>query len=343
MNTRFWVTAGLAILASATLLCVKKAPEVQNTLSCIIGSDTLTQTGVSQLVPGALPPAGKMSRAALQCALSKQACRGTFTEKDREFFSDLSSQLGSGTGESWSPQAAASLYRAAKALQAKTRELPTALEVASYVDSLFASAVRRSDSGIVCQLLVNDSLLRSMGSIATREDLERILAEVFCIPLKSAGILTDFLISEEMEQKAVTEASSHVKGLVSRETTHVRKPPQVGAPSTLAKAQENLKLALMYRTQQSITDSIKRHLPNLEALYKRHLKIHQSLSGTVWVTFVINPDGRVASARIKSTDIPEKDFLNPFCTYVEKMHFLRIPDDLGPMTFEFPFEFSPEQ
>jgi hypothetical protein len=162
MNTRFWVTAGLAILASATLLCVKKAPEVQNTLSCIIGSDTLTQTGVSQLVPGALPPAGKMSRAALQCALSKQACRGTFTEKDREFFSDLSSQLGSGTGESWSPQAAASLYRAAKALQAKTRELPTALEVASYVDSLFASAVRRSDSGIVCQLLVNDSLLMSM-------------------------------------------------------------------------------------------------------------------------------------------------------------------------------------
>ncbi len=84
------------------------------------------------------------------------------------------------------------------------------------------------------------------------------------------------------------------------------------------------KLALKYRPQQLISDSIKKHIPTLEAIYKKQLKIHPNLNGTVWVTFVILPDGTVASTQVHSADIGEKDFLTPFSQYVQRIRFSRI-------------------
>jgi hypothetical protein len=343
MNIRRYTAALGAALACIVLSCSHQQP--QKKAACIVGTDTLTQSSIAQLVPGELPQEQKVSRAALQCALSKLACTGDFGPQDKGFYSDLSVQLSSRTGDAWTPQAAASLYLAARALKKKMRELPSARAVAVYVDSLFAGAVQQA-GGVRQQLLMNDSLLKTLDNITTRQDLEKTLAAVFRIPLGTAGVLADFLSSEELEKRAESDASSYVKGLVAGETKHETQAVRHVGPSAeelLKKTQENLKLALAYRTQQSISDSIKRHLPNLEALYKKQLKIHQTLSGTVWVTFVISPSGRVASARIKSSDIRDKDFLNPFCTYVEKIHFLKIPEELGQMTFEFPFEFAPEE
>ena len=182
-----------------------------------------------------------------------------------------------------------------------------------------------------------------MGSTATRENLEKIIADIFCLPPGTARVLAEYIVSEDAEKQAAVSASASLKGLALHEPSRARKSAMPDAGALRDKAQDNLKLALSYRSQQSIGDSIRRHLPNLTALYKKQLKIHQSLSGTVWVTFVINPDGNVASAHIKSTGITDKDFLNPLCAYVERIHFCRIPDKVGPMTFEFPFQFSPEQ
>ena len=289
MKTRLGVSAAAAFLCLVPL-CSRTPPHMRAQLTCVVRNDTLTQAGVSRLVPGNLPPAQKMSRVALQCALSKQACTGSCTGQEREFFSDLSSQLGSQSGEAWTPEAAASLFRAAKVLRAKALQLPSAHQVGAYVDSVFASSVSRKDTGDGRHTFADDSVLGSMGSVATRQDLEKVIAEVFRVPLTTAGILADALESEEAQKRALSEASAYIKGLVSRESTRPRSDSRHAASQPLAHPQDNLKLALTYRSQKSIRDSIARHLPVLEALYKKQLKIHQLLSGTIWITFVINPE-----------------------------------------------------
>jgi hypothetical protein len=71
--------------------------------------------------------------------------------------------------------------------------------------------------------------------------------------------------------------------------------------------------------------------------------MHQSMAGTVWVTFQISAAGAVLSAQLKTNSVREKDFLVPFQDYlIEKVRFKPVPDDVGTMAFTFPFEFSPE-
>jgi len=336
-------TVALCIAVSlSSLVCSQKRTESRKPLTCAVRTDTITQAWASKMIPGSLIPEKKMVRAALQCALTEEAFNGSCSGKDRDFYSDLSNQLAAASNESWSPEAAASLYRSAKALRAKTIELQSGRKVAGYVDSLVAATVHFQDSVAVRKPLMSDTTLGNMSNASAKGEIDTVIAEVFSIPLATAGILCEFFDAEDVEQKAASGASAYVKGLVSHGALPGHKPQAQNA-SVLPKEGENLKAALSYRSQKSISDSIKRHLPNLEALYKKQLKIHETLSGKVWVTFVINPDGGVASARVTSTEIAEKDFLNPFCGYVEKIHFLRIPDSVGPMTFEFPFEFSPEQ
>jgi hypothetical protein len=296
------------------------------------------------MIPGSLAPEKRIVRAAVQCALAKEGFSGSCTGKERDFYSDLSNQLAAaGSNESWSPEAAASLYRAAKALRTKSIELQSGRNVAGYVDSLVAKTVHFQDSGIVRKPLANDAALVNVDNASAKSVFDKVIAEVFSISSATAGILCEFLDAEDVEQKAAGGSSAYIKGLVSHGALPGHKQQAQNAGVASSQAQENLKAALAYRSQKSISDSIKRHLPNLEALYKKQLKIHETLAGKVWVTFVINPDGGVAAARVTSSEIAEKDFLNPFCSYLEKIHFLGIPKSVGPMTFEFPFEFSPEQ
>lgn len=309
--------------------------------SCIVGTDTLSLVDVQAMEPDSAPAKERISRAALQMALSRETglpCGQAV--KDNGFYSDLSNQLSLQTGTAWPVQSVACLYSAAKALRLKFKELPTARAVAGYVDSLFSSTVRL-DSTVVRHMAANDSLLATLDNKKTRQDLEILLRSIFHISAKTAYVLADFLISEEQEKARTTDVSSYIKGLVADTTLRPSRKPHEAEPAKAAVPQDP-KLALRYRPQQLISDSIKKHIPSLEAIYKRQLKLHPNLSGTVWVTFVILPDGTVASTQIHSADIGEKDFLNPFSVYVQRIRFSKIPDNIGPMTFEFPFEFSPE-
>jgi TonB family protein len=87
--------------------------------------------------------------------------------------------------------------------------------------------------------------------------------------------------------------------------------------------------------------SIEAHNANLEALYRKQLKINQDMEGVVYVTFRVSPDGTVLSASIKSSDIADPDFLDPFLDYVTTIRFEPIPERVGKMRFDFPFEFRP--
>jgi hypothetical protein len=340
MNSRFIVSSLCLFLVVVFLACSSRQPAEQKA-SCIVGMDTMSLAEIMSMEPDSAPVKEKICRAALEISLCKEAGLPCGNVKDRGLYSDLSNQLSLQTGIAWPVQSVACLYSAAKAVRMKLLALPTARSVAGYIDSLFSNSVRL-DSSVVRTIAANDSLLALLDNKKTRQDLELLLRSILHISPKTAYVLADFLISEDLENAAAegTDVSAYIKGLVADTAPRSRKAHTVTAVK--AEVVQDPKLALKYRPQRLISDSIKKHIPSLEAIYKRQLKMHPNLSGTVWVTFVILPDGSVASTQIHSSDIGERDFLSPFSHYVQQIRFSRIPDNIGPMTFEFPFEFSPE-
>jgi hypothetical protein len=342
MNYRIVVTIAFGVGITAALSTCSSRRQHAQRPACVVGTDTLSLAEIQGMEPDSASVKDKISRAALQITLSREAgrpCGGTV--KDTGLYSDLSNQLSLQTGTAWSAQSAACLYSAAKAVRLKLMTLPTATAVGAYVDSLFSSTVHLDD-GVLHHMAVNDSLLGTMDNEKTRQDLEKLLRSIFHISAKTAIVLADFLVSEDAESAKATDVSSYIKGLVAGDHRQTHQATFAPASKAPPKVVQDPALALKYRPQQLISDSIKKHIPNLEALYKKQLKTHPGLSGTVWVTFVILPDGSIASTQVHSADIGEKDFLNPFSHYVQRIRFSRIPDTVGPMTFEFPFEFSPE-
>ncbi|MBN1130956.1 MAG: energy transducer TonB, partial [Chitinispirillaceae bacterium] len=129
-----------------------------------------------------------------------------------------------------------------------------------------------------------------------------------------------------------------IKGLIADPNAPVKRtaPAMKQAPPDPAKA-------LSFRSQGSIRDSIARHQTNLQQLYKRYLKGGDVTSGTVWVTFQVNAEGRVTGVRILKSEISNTQFLERLGQYVRLITFKQIPESAGSMTFEFPFEFTTEE
>ena len=98
--------------------------------------------------------------------------------------------------------------------------------------------------------------------------------------------------------------------------------------------------ALKFRSKESIRSSIGNHLPNINLVYKKKLKIYPDVKGTVQVCFCVDPSGKVVSAEVRSSDIRQQDFIADLLQYVRTIRFKTIPEDVGEMTFVFPFEFN---
>ena len=64
------------------------------------------------------------------------------------------------------------------------------------------------------------------------------------------------------------------------------------------------------------------------------------MKGTVQVCFCVDPSGKVVSAEVRSSDIRQQDFIADLLQYVRTIRFKTIPEDVGEMTFVFPFEFN---
>ena len=138
--------------------------------------------------------------------------------------------------------------------------------------------------------------------------------------------------------------SAAVKGLLYDSARQQGEKKRMAAALKPRAEEDNSKEALRFRSKNSIKDSIERHIPDIEALYKKHLKLHPGMQGVVWVIFQISPGGKVMSAHIKTSSIAEKDFLIPFHDYIlSNMHFQAIPEKVGTTSVEFPFEFSPDK
>ncbi len=339
------MTFRVFVLVSVTLfvgifLCSCSSPKQSKKALCIVGNDTLSIVDISTLVPDSLGLSEKVSRAALEIALAQEAKTPDADKTDKTLSQELANQLSLQTGFTWSPKASYRLFSAAKIVRKKFGEGSSAQAIAISIDSLFAHSVKL-DTALHRKPASKDPLFARLTAKLSRQELESVLQSLFVISAKTANVLSDFLLSQDSNGTARSDVSKLIRGLVA-DTHHVEKKTVTQSTAAPVQNTQDAKLALKYRPQQIISDSIKKHIPNLEALYKKQLKIRPGMAGTIWVTFEISPDGSVASAKIKNTEISQREFLVPFSNYIQRIRFNAIPSAVGIMTFEFPFEFTPE-
>jgi hypothetical protein len=333
-----------ALLFIATDCTQRKNPQFQ--CICTVGSDTLTLHRAEQLVPdsSSAPAHARILRALFECMyagrIRASASTGTGAQ-DKQLALDLAQQLSRQNNDAWTPEAAMVLYDAAKYLKSKAAEGQSMLNMLACSESLFTGTVVFCDTGSKGIIISGkDSLFNVWSTQQTTHSMAELLSALLIVPAPTARIVCDFLNSAETSPNTGSDARTMIKGLLFDSSAH-RKTETRRAPVPVLK--DNSRAVLRYRSQQSIKDSIAVHVPFLESLYKKHLKVHQTMAGTVWVTFQISAQGTVLSARLKTNSITEKDFLVPFQDYlIEKVRFKPVPEEAGPMAFTFPFEFSPE-
>ena len=322
--------------------CGKKKGEAAKPM-VVVGEDTLTAAEIVPIFHDSTSTEKVVRQCALQVSLAKKAAPVKDAAAFTKSVDEITQQLTLRSDRKWNEKQTATLIGAARALRVKLDEAENASDVSKYVDSLFAGislvgGIR--DSSLLLSSAMNLDTQLDGTPMSKRMALTALLGRTFDLPPEVADIVADYA-SESADGRDTVAVANIVKGLV-RDRSKQDDMAKAKMHALARKKADNSALALRYRTRASILDSIEKHLPYLKALYKKKLKIHTDMAGKVMVSFRVDANGKVMIARITRSDIAEADFIDPLREYVKTIRFQPIPKKIGPMTFEFPFEFQSE-
>ncbi|MBD3344304.1 MAG: TonB family protein [Chitinivibrionales bacterium] len=332
----------ISILAFLIILvvtgCGKKDPDKEPLF--IIDNDTISLGKAKECVFDSSMAVSQIGTAAARRLTLAQTELQTLDTADySSVVKDLAERLSLETGEDWKAYPSRCLFLSGKALHKKADSLLYPQAVFASVDSLIKANVRFITKKSPVPVTVKDTALNN-DSINIANDtraFSKLLSSVLILPDRIAAIVNEFILTETISVDSMAGVADMIKGLLADRTSQpVKKRTKV-----VRQKRANSKMALKYRSQNSIKDSINKHIPNLKALYKKQLKTNESISGQIWVNFVVTPDGRVASAAITKSSINNPAFLNSFQNYIKEIRFKKIPGNIGDMRFNFPFEFTP--
>ncbi|MBD3421514.1 MAG: TonB family protein [Chitinivibrionales bacterium] len=94
-----------------------------------------------------------------------------------------------------------------------------------------------------------------------------------------------------------------------------------------------------FRRPTALKKVIDRNSSQLKYLYDKRLRRGQKLSGRMEVSIKIRADGSVAQARPVKTDIGDSSFEQQVIDRIRTWRFAAVPDSLGDLTVNYPFEF----
>ncbi|MBN1758890.1 MAG: AgmX/PglI C-terminal domain-containing protein [Chitinispirillaceae bacterium] len=339
---RMMVGAGIMAVAAGLVSCGKKTPE---TPAIISGQDTLFIAQIARLDPVEADQPVHLRNVGIRL-LCAGGLPGNSSDSVVGLFSE---RLLLVTGVEWNRDAAALLLNASVKLQRSV--VPWSCDAGRQrIDSLrsLLSVIVKSGSGA--------SAIPSFqcDSANTTGEADRVsfFQTVLGVQPECAGLITEFLAVPDEQQPLAdgSDMKTVISGLVAKKGAS---PESVSVVKSVARAKnatvrtpvatkDNSAAVLRYRNQESIRDSVGKHIPNLRELYKKSLKSGDSFSGKVVVTIRVNAAGDVIQTVIKATTIDNKLFLDPFMQYVRTIKFKPVAKNLGAMTFDFPFEFNAE-
>ncbi len=325
-----------AFLFLMVMTCVKK--EKKQTEFVVVDSDTIPVEELLKMLPESTLTLKKLG---LMITLAKDCPQRVDTAAMNEVIVDFTDQLKRESGKEWTNHGARNLYCAAQAIKNKLNNSKSVQDVQSYLDSLAAKMILSSDSSPVSFSIDSTAVFADTSQAGKKKQLASLLSSLFCLETNLSNVIVEFISSESVSRNDTTAVNDLVKGLVFDSAAAAVEKTKKKTKKLVQR--DNSALALKFRSQQSIHETIAKHIPILEGIYKKELKRNSNMAGIVYVTFRVDASGEVISAAIKSSQITSKDFLNPFLDYVKKITFKPIPEKVGAMTFDFPFEFKPER
>lgn len=331
-----------AILSTS---CSKKQAAVSDDL--IIGSDTVSVAHLLKLDPGAADSATILRNAVMRY-LWKNSSGSKPDDATLKLFGE---RLLLVSGNEWEPSAAQLLLLSASVVAAIDTGKGSCQHIATTADSICRSAtgLLKGKVTITCpDSQVLDSLTDCSGTEI------RIGFFVRCLGVQEevARLCHEFLYPSVDTTAAASAASvkNMVAGLVFKgnpdSVTKSGSPAKHDGSSprktSSVSATPPKKFNMELRNEQSVRDSISRHIPEIRQLYKKFLKADAALEGKLVVTFQVAADGSVAHADVRSSTLGTSPFVSQFLVYSKTIRFKPAPENAGVMTFDFPFEFNAE-
>ena len=318
------------LFCAAILIAASCSKKVNTTQTFIIWNDTLTAIELMTYVPDSTADSLRIQKAIRWISLA-----GNIPSDSGTIYSSLAERLSLQTAGEWTPAKAALIYKAAEKIKKYSENCKNTTELKSWAESLFVSSMHNSKSAKIAGKINIDT------SICFNKDNEseaKIYASILEISKEASDLLADFLSSENSE---IGNVNAMIKGLVfSGKKDKVVKIN--GSAPNIKQTIDNSILALKYRDQKSIRDSIEKRSPDIRSLYKKFLKTDDSIEGVVLINFTVNPDGEVTETEIRNSQFKNPEFLKLLKEYTATIHFKAIPDNIGNMKFDFPFEFNSE-
>jgi TonB family protein len=98
-----------------------------------------------------------------------------------------------------------------------------------------------------------------------------------------------------------------------------------------------------YRRPAYLKEVIDNNSQQLRYLYNKRLRSGVKISGRLLVEMAINPDGTIGNVQILQSNIGDQSFETDVTERIKTWKFTQIPDSLGSLTVNYPFEFAEEQ
>ena len=322
---------GWAVLFLILCFCGRSK---ENGTAIVIGTETLTIEEIRVLDPGAHADSVRIRNVMIRKALASAQSGGRDDTLISRFLEQVQLQV---SEEEWTIPAVSLLFVSAQVVAARAKEKESCRSLCAYIDSLYMNLAKNGTnevSGRTCQQ-ETDTI-----NCQNTEMLPGFFGRNLGVSDQIAALLYEF-VRDQDTGFAKGSVQEMVKGLVfsndhpvskTASKRSVQKPPVV----------DNSVQALRFRGQASIRDSILKHSPDLRLLYKKYLKADETLSGSVMIALRVNAAGQVLSADVKRSEIGNREFLRQLTDYLTTIRFKPIPEKIGNMSFEFPFEFNAE-
>jgi TonB family protein len=97
-----------------------------------------------------------------------------------------------------------------------------------------------------------------------------------------------------------------------------------------------------YRRPTYLKEIIDNNSQQLRYLYNKRLRLGIKLSGRILVEMSIDPNGTIGALKVIQSNIGDQTFENEVIERISTWRFNQIPDSLGALTINYPFEFDEE-
>jgi TonB family protein len=329
------------IVPAVLLVCAcagKRSRETQNLVS--VGSDSVSLHCMQSMFEHLNVSSSDTAHALLQCILATVGGKDAGEANDTVLMKKLAEQLSMRTGRKWTRDGAASVIRISSAVSAYIERAGDSADaltrLRAYIsDSLLYNNLALKDKVIA----LADSLLHVKTAAGAGRDTKvcAVIEKVLGIPGDAALVVLEF--QGPRYCKSTIDYAEAAKGLIYEPSKKNLK--QQNKTKSVSPKLKSV-LALRYRNEKSIHDSIQKHEPNLRELYKKLLKVNPNMAGIVMVRFRIDPSGKVAEIEISRSELGSDEFEKELTGYLYRVHFQPIPDEVGDMVFEYPFNFAPD-